>query len=125
MYLIFDTIEEATERDMDEAKTRGCVAPTLYWWPMIVHPTDGRAALCVGDVVTTTTYPNATEDDPGDPVVTSSMPSVYAWMVTMDYSVEPPEQVPNKCDADAELSALVESLTDDWSADLVDALPDE
>jgi hypothetical protein len=125
MYLIFDTIEEATERDMDEAKTRGCVAPTLYWWPMIVHPTDGRAALCVGDVVTTTTYPNATEDDPGDPVVTSSMPSVYAWMVTMDYSVEPPVQVANKYDADAELLALVESLTDDWSADLVDALPDE
>jgi hypothetical protein len=46
-------------------------------------------------------------------------------MVTMDYSVEPPVQVANKYDADAELLALVESLTDDWSADLVDALPDE
>jgi hypothetical protein len=124
MYLIFDTLEQATERNADEAKSRGCVAPTLYWWPMIVHPTDGRAALCVGDVVTTTNYPNATESDSGDPVVTSSMPSVYAGMVTMDYSVEPPVQVANKYDADAELLALVESLTDDWSADLVDELPE-
>ena len=124
MYLIFDTVEEAAERNADEAKSYGCVAPTFYWWPMIAHPTDGRAAICVGDVVTTTTYPNATEDNLGDPVVTSSMPSVYAGMVEMDYSVEPPVQVANKYDADAELSALVESLTDDWSADLVDELPE-
>ena len=44
-FLIFPSLAEAQIRNAAEAARRGCAGGTRYWWPMVVHPIDGRAAL--------------------------------------------------------------------------------
>jgi hypothetical protein len=46
MHLILD-IEEANELNRKEAIKRGCVFPTLYWWPY--EQNDTQQALNVGN----------------------------------------------------------------------------
>jgi hypothetical protein len=49
-YLIFPTMDAALARSNAQALAKGCDGVTTkYWWGQIEHPTNGQAALVIGD----------------------------------------------------------------------------
>lgn len=48
-YIIFNSLSEAQDYSRDEAVTRGCSGTTQYWYAITEHPSDGRAAVNIGD----------------------------------------------------------------------------
>ena len=49
-YLIYINNQEAKYRSFNIATEQGCSDdPTAYWFNVINHPTNGEAAMCIGE----------------------------------------------------------------------------
>lgn len=47
MFLVFPSNDEALARSAEEANDRDCGESTLYWWQVIQHPLNGKAAIVI------------------------------------------------------------------------------